>query len=527
MATITYRTGIQPYQWTADWFGPNDTAVITTRSATSLIWTNADGTTTTLVGTGFTYDTGEPVLGTVSQIQVKQGATLLFTITGLSAELPSLYADAFGWDRGDGNRENGDGFQFLSNVYALGNNTINGSSVGDDILAGYSTGNDTINGNGGDDFIKGDPGNDIINGGINDYDTLTYEESHFPGRLATRGINVNMTTGVVLDCWGFTDTISGFEEVRGSRFADVFLGDANDNRFMGLRGADSFDGGSQSDLDTVAYYQDYRFGGSRGIVANWASGTVRDGWGSIDTIANIENIVGTKFNDRFSSVGAGVEAVMTGDGGIDVYHCGSGYDEINFLNTATQGAIVDMNRGLNEIINDGHGNTENYSVVGGALDALAGTNFDDVFTGDAADNLLFGRRGVDTLFGNDGADRLRGGHGADILSGGAGADTFAYEKTDEGGDIISGFSSIDMFRFESDGFVGLAVGVLAASAFQSRASDNYAQQSNDRFIYRQSDDTLWYDATGGNGTAAGAADAILIADITANATVSYTDIFTF
>jgi hypothetical protein len=71
------------------------------------------------------------------------------------------------------------------------------------------------------------------------------------------------------------------------------------------------------------------------------------------------------------------------------------------------------------------------------------------------------------------------------------------------------------------------LGALAASAFQSRASDNYALQSNDRFIYRQSDDTLWYDATGGNGTAAGAADAILIADITANAIVSYTDIFIF
>jgi Ca2+-binding RTX toxin-like protein len=65
---------------------------------------------------------------------------------------------------------------------------------------------------------------------------------------------------------------------------------------------------------------------------------------------------------------------------------------------------------------------------------------------------------------------------------------------------------------------GLTAGALDATQFRSR-SDNVAQDANDRFIFRTTDRTLWFDA---DGTGAGAA--VLLADLQANATMTALDI---
>jgi hypothetical protein len=62
---------------------------------------------------------------------------------------------------------------------------------------------------------------------------------------------------------------------------------------------------------------------------------------------------------------------------------------------------------------------------------------------------------------------------------------------------------------------------MSQAFFQSRAGDNLAHNINARFIFNEAGDMLWYDST---GSVNGAADAIMIADITSNAIVTAGDI---
>ena len=65
---------------------------------------------------------------------------------------------------------------------------------------------------------------------------------------------------------------------------------------------------------------------------------------------------------------------------------------------------------------------------------------------------------------------------------------------------------------------GLVAGPLAAGQFISRA-DNLAQDADDRFIFRTTDQTLWFDVDG-----TGVGGPRLIADLQAGAVVTAADI---
>mgnify|MGYP001765778972 CR=1 FL=1 len=143
--------------------------------------------------------------------------------------------------------------------------------------------------------------------------------------------------------------------------------------------------------------------------------------------------------------------------------------------------------------------------------------------GSAVANLILGMGGNDVIDGQDGADVLRGGAGVDTVTGGRGNDSFRFQTLTEGGDIITDFSNVggdaDRFQIVAANFGGgLVAGALAATQFQSRA-DNLAQDADDRFIFRTTDQTLWFDA---DGTGAGAA--LLIADMQAGVALTSLDI---
>lgn len=134
----------------------------------------------------------------------------------------------------------------------------------------------------------------------------------------------------------------------------------------------------------------------------------------------------------------------------------------------------------------------------------------DRIYGYGANNRLEGRGGADVLSGGAGNDTLIGGSGADTLSGGSGNDVFIFNSLAEAADKISDFSSSalgnnDVYQFRSAAFGSLALGTLAASRFVARA-DNLAQDLDDRFIFRTTDKTLWFDA---NGKTAGGLTMIL------------------
>jgi Ca2+-binding RTX toxin-like protein len=187
-------------------------------------------------------------------------------------------------------------------------------------------------------------------------------------------------------------------------------------------------------------------------------------------------------------------------------------------------------------------NLEKLTLTGTSALTGTGNELANVLVGNDAGNTLLGLDGTDSLFGGKGNDKLwggagddslRGGTGADLLIGGAGSDTmsgglgndaFVYNNRSEGGDIILDFSNQsgnnDIFHISAAGFGGglVAGSILARSQFQVR-SDNLAQDSDDRFIFRTTDRTLWFDEDGKGGAAA-----VMIADLQAGATLTHADI---
>jgi Ca2+-binding RTX toxin-like protein len=160
----------------------------------------------------------------------------------------------------------------------------------------------------------------------------------------------------------------------------------------------------------------------------------------------------------------------------------------------------------------------NIEIVRGAA------RFADRITGSSQEDVLIGLGGNDRLNGRSQGDDLTGGRGADTLTGGATAgDQFIYNSKADGRDSITDFSGVagegDRFEIRAAGFGGgLDIGTLDASQFRSRGN-NRAIDGNDRFIFRTTDTTLWFDADGRGGKGP-----VLIADLQAGAEMAYNDI---
>lgn len=149
----------------------------------------------------------------------------------------------------------------------------------------------------------------------------------------------------------------------------------------------------------------------------------------------------------------------------------------------------------------------------------------DAIIGDHTGTTLMGFGGADALRANGGADWLIGGAEADRLWGGAGDDVFVLQSPEDGGDITADWGRVagndDRFELALSGFgAGLALGSLAASRFVTRTSGNLAQDADDRFVFRDSYDTLWFDSNGN-----GAGEEVLLADLQAGAVVTAGDIW--
>ncbi len=456
----------------------------------------------TVNGTGFEYvedgtgEGGPPVDGVVTDITLTVNGDVWKTISGLTVELTDLDHFMFGWvNRGD--YRPGNGFDLFS-LFLSGDDTIFGSDNGDDIIGGRNAGNDLIYGGGGRDFIKADFGNDTIFGG-DDRDTYSLTETFYDGG-AFRGANVNLATGVSLDSWGGTDTLSGIERVEGSRMSDRFTGSANDEQFMGLRGNDTINGGGGDDL--VRYDRDERWGGTLGVNVNLQTGVATDGWGNTDRLSNVESVWGTSFNDTL--VGNGADNTFSGSAGVDVIRGAGGWDVADFYGDGVlAGAVVDLSRANGQVRNDGFGNAE--TITG--IEELWGTFRADNFTGNSADNSFYGDAGNDSIAGGGGNDTLNGATGQDRLTGGIGADVFVFDSWDGSnpfGDTITDFvSGTDRLAFVTADFDGMDAEV------RFRIGTSAGGSGESWFYFNNATDRLFWDADGNGGNAA-----ILVATLT-------------
>jgi Ca2+-binding RTX toxin-like protein len=282
----------------------------------------------------------------------------------------------------------------------------------------------------------------------------------------------------------------GNDTLTGNDGMDTLEGDAGNDLIIGGAGADSIDGGA--DTDTVSYS-----GSAAAVAINLAAGSGSGGDAAGDTIANVENIIGSAFNDVISGNAdsndiqgaAGNDLIsglvggdtLSGDAGLDTLDGGVGNDMLlggddndsligSFGNdTMDGGADNDTLAGENgfdsllggsgddSLLGDGgndrlDGGDDNDILSGGfGFDRLEGGSGNDLVQGDSGNDTLRGAGGSDTLEGGTGVDVIFGGSGGDVADGGAGNDRI---RSESGNDTVNGGGNDDRL-FGSFGFDSL------------------------------------------------------------------------
>lgn len=343
------------------------------------------------------------------QDQTDRQVELLILADGASADLTKL--------RLSGANGNGDSELFLGGA---GDDTFDGLA-GDDVISG-GVGADALSGGDGDDTIEGGAGADTLSGGA---DSVTADHAALaadPGRAygdtlryvgSDAGVSVNLATGVVSGGHAEGDTIGGFENIAGSRFADVLTGDASANRIAGFAGDDTLVGAAGDDV----------------LIGGEGADTIHGGDGA-------DNVSGDAGADVLYG-GAGNDLIAGGDGDDDIFG-DEGDDQI------------DAGAGSDE-------------VEGGAgADRISGGDGNDTLWGQDGDDVLAGEAGADTLHGGAGADTLSGGLGVDLLQGGLGDDAYVFDA----------FSGVDTI-VDTDGVNSIALsGVSIDQVWITRIGDD-------------------------------------------------------
>jgi hypothetical protein len=108
----------------------------------------------------------------------------------------------------------------------------------------------------------------------------------------------------------------------GTVYNDILVGDDRDNVLEGHDGGDSIDG--KGGVNTVAYNGSTK----EGVIVSLATGKGYKGHAKGDTLANIQNIIGSDFDDVI--IGDSGDNVLTGLAGNNVIVTGGGKDVIFF-----------------------------------------------------------------------------------------------------------------------------------------------------------------------------------------------------
>ena len=276
---------------------------------------------------------------------------------------------------------------------------IRGSGY-DDSLVGNSRDNE-IEGGAGDDVIEGGLGGDTIEGG-DGIDTVSYENSN-------EGVRVDLSTNANEGGDALRDTIRGVENIRGSIYGDVLMGDSQDNKLEGGEGDDVLEGGEGDDvleggdgIDTVSYENS-----SEGVEINLRTGRHRGGDAQGDTISEVENIRGSDYDDVLTGDDEGNE--IEGREGADRIDGGDGIDTVSYENSS-EAVFINLATGSHR-----GGDAQGDTIFN--VENIMASDYNDILTGDAEDN------------------EMEGGGGADIIEGGDGVDTVSYEGSSEAVEI--------------------------------------------------------------------------------------------
>jgi serralysin len=357
-----------------------------------------DGSILTLQGT-FTVTFGgttADISGTITGLSRTTAGMIIETVSGFSLPFTAHY-DPF--------------------------NSANNSSSAP-TLQDIINGNDQLNGGSQDDLLMGFGGADTFNG-AGGTDTVSYEAAP----TAVRADLGNSATNTGTDAVG--DTYTSIENLTGSQFNDILVGNAQGNVLTGGLGTDTMIGGAGNDT----YFVD---NAGDAVTENPGEGT--------DTVnasinygltPNVENLTLLGSAD-LQGFGNGLANTITGNSGNNLLDGGASAD------TMAGGAGND----IYFVDNAGDAATENASEGNDTVFASANftlpANVENLILQGSADLQGYGNGQANVIYGNAGNNLLNGGGGIDLMVGGAGNDTYfvddpsdaAFELANEGNDAV-------------------------------------------------------------------------------------------
>ena len=407
-----------------------------------------------------------------------------------------------------------------------GDDSLDFSSLTDDITIESDPGNDTIVSGSGDDLIvwQYGHGNDVIDGGAG-FDHVLLELSKDQaqsltispdnGLVIVSGIGFNLTldgvedlsikggdAGLEVDLQDLVDTDIAQDTVRieggagndrlnannyywggvelfGKGGNDILEGSYGGNHLYGGDGNDRLysvggiltignllDGGAGFDR---AYLKHPTIFGVVPIVVDLASGTSNNG----DTLRNIEDVFTAEADDILKGdennnllVSAGGNDVLEGRGGNDRLYGEEGRDTASYESAPT-GVTVRLDQQNRYQDTVGAGRDKLVSI-----ENLTGSQFDDNLRGGEDSNVIYGLGGDDFINARGGNDTVDGGAGDDRLHGSFGRDTVSF---------LSATSSVTVKLSIIDAQDTGGAGTDTITAFENLQGSNY-------------DDELWGDS---------------------------------
>ena len=230
---------------------------------------------------------------------------------------------------GDDRLEGGEGRDY---IFAYDGDDYLDGGEGDDLLEGM-TGDDEVYGGAGDDRLTGGAGDDELYGGEGDDELYGYPgDDRLDGgagddRLEGWAGNDQLYGGAGND-WLIGN--QGNDQLEGGAGDDLLYGREGRDRLYGGEGDDELLGGAGSDIlrggagaDTISYLSS-----DAPVDIRLSTGHASGGHAKGDAFSEVENIIGSYYNDRLD--GDANDNELTGGGGADTLTGGAGTDIFRF-----------------------------------------------------------------------------------------------------------------------------------------------------------------------------------------------------